>query len=32
MRMEMSEIFAPLLGILHESIIYLQRHHEGMDK
>jgi hypothetical protein len=29
MRMEMSEIFSPLLGILHDSIVYLQRHSAG---
>lgn len=32
MRMEMSEIFSPLLGILHESIMYLQRHSSGKQK
>ena len=29
MRMEMSEIFDPLLAILHQSIRYLQRHNTG---
>ena len=29
MRMEMSEIFSPILAILHESIKNLQRHNAG---
>jgi hypothetical protein len=29
MRIEMSEIFEPALGILFESITYLQKHHSG---
>jgi hypothetical protein len=29
MRMEMSEIFSPILAILHESIKYLQMHITG---
>jgi hypothetical protein len=29
MRMEMSEVFSPLLGILHDSIAYVQRHNAG---
>jgi hypothetical protein len=27
---EMSEIFNPLLGILHDSIVCLQRHYTGV--
>jgi len=30
MRIEMSEIFDPALGILYDSVIYLQRHFSGM--
>lgn len=29
MRIEMSEIFEPALGILHDSIVYLQMHYSG---
>jgi hypothetical protein len=29
MRMEMSEVFSPLLGILHDSIAYVQRQNAG---
>jgi hypothetical protein len=29
MRIEMSEIFEPALGILFESIMYLQKHYSG---
>lgn len=29
MRMEMSEVFSPLLGVLYESVMYLQRYNAG---
>ena len=28
-RMELLEVFEPLMGIMHESVVYLQRHFNG---
>ena len=28
-RMELLEVFDPILGIMHDSVVYLQRHYNG---